>query len=120
MTLKLEPLSEDEAAGAGLDERERQLQQRVLEGAPAGAAASAGRKVTLPPPSDRELLRSIYRRLDLKGLLADHPGLTREDVVDLFRRLSAPPEPRGKIAPARRAAAAAPDEKGARRRSRGG
>ncbi|MGO8704363.1 MAG: ribonuclease HI family protein [Candidatus Brocadiia bacterium] len=68
----------------------------------------------MPPPSDRELLRSIYRRLDLKGLLADHPGLTREAVVDLFRRLSAPPEPRGKIAPARRAAAAAPDEKGAR------
>ena len=35
MTLKLEPLSESEAAGAGLDERERQLQERVLEGAQA-------------------------------------------------------------------------------------
>lgn len=35
VTLKLEPLSEGEAAGAGLDERELQLQQRVLEGAPA-------------------------------------------------------------------------------------
>jgi hypothetical protein len=35
VTLKLEPLSEDEAAGAGLDERERQLQERVLEAAPA-------------------------------------------------------------------------------------
>ncbi len=35
VTLKLEPISEEEAGGAGLDERERQLQQRVLEGAPA-------------------------------------------------------------------------------------
>jgi len=35
VTLKLEPLSEGEAAGSGLDERELQLQQRVLEGAPA-------------------------------------------------------------------------------------
>ena len=35
VTLKLEPLSETEAAGAGLNERELQLQQRVLEGAPA-------------------------------------------------------------------------------------
>jgi hypothetical protein len=35
VTLKLDPLPEGEAAGAGLDERERQLQQRVLEGAPA-------------------------------------------------------------------------------------
>jgi hypothetical protein len=33
VTLKLEPFPEDEAAGAGLDEREQQLQQRVLEGA---------------------------------------------------------------------------------------
>jgi len=66
----------------------------------------------LPPPSDRELLRSIYRRLDLKGLLEDHPGLTQENVVDLFRRLSALPEPRGKTAPARRGAGApARDEK---------
>ncbi|MGO8704364.1 MAG: PEGA domain-containing protein [Candidatus Brocadiia bacterium] len=42
VTLKLEPLSETEAAGAGLNERELQLQQRVLEGAPAG----------LPPPPE--------------------------------------------------------------------
>ena len=34
VTLKLDPLSEGEAAGAGLDEREQQLQERVLEGAP--------------------------------------------------------------------------------------
>ena len=34
VTLKLDPLPEGEAAGAGLDERERQLQERVLEGAP--------------------------------------------------------------------------------------
>jgi hypothetical protein len=33
VTLKLEPFPEGEAAGAGLDERELQLQQRVLEGA---------------------------------------------------------------------------------------
>jgi len=46
--------------------------------------------VTLPPPSDRELLRSIYRHLDLEGLLEDHPGLTQENIVDLFRRLSGP------------------------------
>ncbi len=35
VTLKLEPLSESEAAGAGLDDRERQLEGRVLEAAPA-------------------------------------------------------------------------------------
>jgi hypothetical protein len=35
VTLKLEPFQENEAAGAGLDERERQLQERVLEAAPA-------------------------------------------------------------------------------------
>jgi len=35
VTLKLEPLSEGEAVGAGLDDRERQLQERVLETAPA-------------------------------------------------------------------------------------
>jgi hypothetical protein len=35
VTLKLEPLPEVETAGAGLDERERQLQERVLGGAPA-------------------------------------------------------------------------------------
>jgi ribonuclease HI len=45
--------------------------------------------VTLPP-SDRELLRSIYRHLDMESLLEAHPGLTRENVVDLFRRLSGP------------------------------
>jgi ribonuclease HI len=69
----------------------------------------------LPPPSDRELLRSIYRRLDLEGLLEDHPGLTREKVVDLFRRLSAPQEPGGKTPLARRGAGApACDDKGSR------
>lgn len=69
----------------------------------------------MPPPSDRELLRSIYRRLDIEGLLEDHPGLTREKVVDLFRRLSAPREPDGKTPPARRGAAApACDDKGSR------
>jgi ribonuclease HI len=71
--------------------------------------------VTLPPSSDRELLRSIYRHLDLEGLLEDHPGLTQEDVVDLFRRLSAPTEPGGKTPPARRGAGpSACDEKGSR------
>jgi hypothetical protein len=35
VTLKLEPFQEGEAAGAGLDERERRLQERVLEGAQA-------------------------------------------------------------------------------------
>ena len=35
VTLKLDPLQEGEAAGAGLNERERQLQERVLEVAPA-------------------------------------------------------------------------------------
>ena len=40
-------------------------------------------------PSDRELLRSVYRRLDRDGLLADHPGLTPEDIRKLFRRLAA-------------------------------
>jgi ribonuclease HI len=44
--------------------------------------------VTLPL-SDRDLLRSIYRHLDLEGLLEDHPGLTQEKVVALFQRLSA-------------------------------
>jgi hypothetical protein len=33
VTLKLEPLSEEKGAGTDLDERERQLQERVLEGA---------------------------------------------------------------------------------------
>ena len=33
VTLTLEPLSDEETAGAGLDQRERQLQERVLEGA---------------------------------------------------------------------------------------
>jgi ribonuclease HI len=67
------------------------------------------------PPSDRELLRSIYRHLDLAGLLKDHPGLTQEKVVDFFRRLSALQEPAGKTPPARRGAGApACDEKGGR------
>jgi len=36
VTLKLDPLTEGEAAGAGLDERERQLQERVLKAPPEG------------------------------------------------------------------------------------
>ena len=40
-------------------------------------------------PSDPELLRSIYRRLDIKALMADHPGLDRKAVNDFFRRLAA-------------------------------
>jgi hypothetical protein len=35
VTLKLDPMPEGAAAGAELDERERQLQERVLGGAPA-------------------------------------------------------------------------------------
>ena len=64
------------------------------------------------PPSDRELLRSIYRRLDLEGLIEDHPGLTQEKIVELFRRLSALVEPGEKSPPARhKASAPARDEK---------
>lgn len=37
---------------------------------------------------DLELLRSFYRRLDLEGVLADHPSLRREDLDEFFRRLS--------------------------------
>ena len=50
--------------------------------------------VTSSTPSDRELLRSIYRRLDLAGLLADHPQVSRGDIEKLFRRFAAllPPE----------------------------
>jgi hypothetical protein len=43
VTLKLEPLSEGETAGAGLDERERQLQERVLEGATAPQTPQEGK-----------------------------------------------------------------------------
>ena len=45
--------------------------------------------VTFSTPSDRELLRSVYRRLDLTGLLADHPQVSRGDIEKLFRRLAA-------------------------------
>ena len=50
--------------------------------------------VTSSTPSDRELLRSVYRRLDLNGLLADHPQVSRAQVKEFFRRLAAllPPE----------------------------
>jgi len=40
-------------------------------------------------PPDPELLRSVYRRLDIQALMADHPGLDREAVIDFFRRLAA-------------------------------
>jgi len=41
-----------------------------------------------PGPSDYELLRAVYRRLDKEGLLADHPGLTRRAVDEFFRRVA--------------------------------
>ena len=46
-------------------------------------------------PSDRELLRSVYRRLDRDGLLSDHPDLGRAGIDEFFRRLAGklPPEP---------------------------
>jgi len=37
--------------------------------------------------SPRALLRAVYRHVDLDGLLAEHPHLTRQDVDDLFMRL---------------------------------
>jgi len=54
--------------------------------------------VTPAKPSDLELLRSVYRRLDRDGLAADHPMLNRDDVDDFFRRLAAvlSPERAGK------------------------
>jgi len=39
--------------------------------------------------SDQELLRSIYRRLDRKAVLQDHPGLTEKKLVEFFRRADA-------------------------------
>ena len=39
-------------------------------------------------PSDLALLRAVYRRLDRKALLAQHPSLTPKDIADFFRRLS--------------------------------
>jgi len=36
---------------------------------------------------DLELLRAIFRRLDVPKVLDDFPGMTRSDLVDFFRRL---------------------------------
>jgi len=52
-------------------------------------------------PSDPELLRSVYRRLDIKALMADHPGLDRKAVNDFFRRLAV-------LLPGQRTASVAP------------
>lgn len=38
-------------------------------------------------PSDPQLLRLVHQHLDLDGLLAAHPEVTREDVAGLFARL---------------------------------
>ena len=43
VTLKLEPLSEEKAAGADLDQRERQLQERVLNGHAAPTPPAEGK-----------------------------------------------------------------------------
>lgn len=40
-------------------------------------------------PSDVELLRSVYRCLDVDRLLSNHPSLTSDDVKRFFRRLAA-------------------------------
>lgn len=59
--------------------------------------------------SERALLRSIYRHLDIAALIEEHPGLTRDDVISLFRKLdrlmeASSPAP----APARASAAPLP------------
>ena len=43
----------------------------------------------MSPLSDDELLRLIYRYLDVSRLCAEHPAVAREQVDDLFRRLAA-------------------------------
>ena len=40
-------------------------------------------------PSDKELLRLIYRRLDWAGVAEDSPGLSMDRIQDLFNRLEA-------------------------------
>jgi len=39
-------------------------------------------------PPDREILRSVYRHLDRKAVLAEHPGMSEADLEGFFRRLS--------------------------------
>jgi len=61
--------------------------------------------VTGKNPPERRLLRSIYRHLDIPALLAEHPELTRDDIVSLFRTLDrllevVPPAPIRAPAPA--------------------
>jgi ribonuclease HI len=36
---------------------------------------------------DRELLRDVYRHLDLESLLRKHPGMTEAELRDFFRKL---------------------------------
>jgi len=51
-----------------------------------------------------QLLRSIYRRLDREGVLADHPSLSLGDLDDFFQRLAAqvPSGKASRTAPRRR------------------
>jgi len=61
--------------------------------------------VTEKNPPERRLLRSIYRHLDISALLAEHPDLTRDNIVSLFRTLdrlleTVPPAPVRAPAPA--------------------
>lgn len=55
--------------------------------------------------SERRLLRSVYRHLNMPALLEEHPELTRDAVVELFRRLDgllesvAPPPPAAPVGP---------------------
>ena len=44
--------------------------------------------MTCPTPSDRELLRAVYRHLDRKALLADLPSLSARRIDDFFRRIA--------------------------------
>jgi ribonuclease HI len=60
-------------------------------------------------PGDLDLLRAVYRRLDRAGLRADLPGLTDDDLLAFFRRLShfLKPDPASARAPAPPSATAA-------------
>jgi len=69
--------------------------------------------LTDTPSPERRLLRSVYRHLDIPALLTEHPDLSRDDVVTLFRKLdglleSPAPAPAPLRAPARAAAELSP------------